>query len=114
MIIKINDKEYTIAFNFGFIRYVMDQKGFKNFSEYDAFVKGLAFTPETFSPSHYDAYAELVLLNIKYTSGVAVRIKPETITERLWIDLTLFQNIVELFVASQPKQESVNPETRGN
>lgn len=114
MNITINNKEYQLRFDYVFVKWVMKQKKFTKFTEYDAFLKKFAFDEESFGPEHVSLFAQLVKYGAEAAQQKAVKLKLEDLEAYLFMNPMQLQEIAEEFIASQPKVNNsvVDPSSR--
>ena len=115
MIIAINNKDYEIVFNYRFVKFVMKKNKWTKFSEYDAFLQKFSFDEASFGPEHLELFGELVLLGISADAKEKITVTIDDIVSLFWSDISLMQEVLAHFTASQPKvKEVVDPVARGN
>lgn len=114
MVINIDNKDYTIVFNYTFVKYVMKKNNWTKFSEYDAFLRKFAFDENNFGPEHLELFGELILLGISAGTNKKVTITLDDVVATLWGKISLLQEVGAYFLECQPKvKDVVDPVARG-
>ena len=114
MKVTINNKEYSVVFNYAFVKHVMEAKKLKSFTEYEKWLLTFSFNETEFGPEHLEQFAELLLYGINAVKGRKLKMPVEQMANVFWNDLSLMQETANHFLASQPKNNNdvVDPASR--
>lgn len=113
MKIEINNTQYSINFNYSFVKHVMQKNKWTKFSQYDNFIKKFAFDEKNFGPQHLELFADLVILGAEAVPDQKLQFTKDDVLTAFWSDMAMLAEVGQYFVSCQPKvEEVVDPSQR--